>query len=727
MEFVDGVNLRELLRGGHLSPEEALAIVPPICEALQYAHDRGVVHRDIKPENILLDKEGKVKIADFGVARLLRSPAGPEPAAGSAAGAASGLTAEGVLGTPKYMAPEQADRPGEVDHRADIYSLGVVFYEMLTGELPGKPFEPPSRKVQVDVRLDEVVLRALEKNPELRYQQASEIKTDVKTIAGALSPAAGADAVGAAPPCIPFGAASPTSDKFILPAFLLAFFLGMFGAHRFYVGKTRTALLQLVTLGGLGIWAMVDWIRILCKAFPDGQGRKITRWTRRSADPSNPSVASAMGAEPASPPVGASAGGARIAAPAVGLLVAGAFKLYSSTATLERFLSDWGLRFSPGWRWLVGVCLVLFMLAPALLVLRGGVNMFRLRGRGWAIAAAVLAILFPPWYWLGIPIGIWALVILTRQEVRSAFEIAGTPTRSWRWALGSALGVFVVIALALGLSRGKPAATGSGMGAQAEIGRPDVQTHMENDLSSAAAPVPQSTPTVVTADGRSNSSTNPTAVSLPSREPPPAAESAPGLPSTALDPTWRQLLDRDQLIVVDGTNRRFHDELDTRTFDGWTYKKRAALERRSIDQLQGPHSAEYYRAINTLAALHSVAALPALREIAFDRRQKDNRDRWMAIRALGIIGDRSAVPELCHLVYHYNANSRWWAQISLVWLTGQNFGSDWRAWGAWWNRHNGRPPFNPQIIRWSRNQAPGGDPLRIPAASDRSFLDNMQR
>ena len=88
------------------------------------------------------------------------------------------------MGTPNYMAPEQIEHPGEVDHRADIYALGVVFYQMLTGELPGKPIEPPSKKVQIDVRLDEVVLRALEKKPELRYQQVSEVKSAVETITG---------------------------------------------------------------------------------------------------------------------------------------------------------------------------------------------------------------------------------------------------------------------------------------------------------------------------------------------------------------------------------------------------------------------------------------------------------------------------------------------------------------------------------------------------------------
>jgi serine/threonine protein kinase len=192
MEFVDGVSLRRLLAGGRISSREALAIVPQICDALQYAHDQGIVHRDIKPENVLMDRRGRVKVADFGLAKIvgtdaltpsLSHPMGeggaPTPGEGSAA-----LTEAGkIMGTPQYMSPEQIEAPGEVDHRADIYALGVVFYQMLTGELPGKKIEPPSRKVAIDVRLDEVVLRALEEKPALRYQQASILKTQVETIA----------------------------------------------------------------------------------------------------------------------------------------------------------------------------------------------------------------------------------------------------------------------------------------------------------------------------------------------------------------------------------------------------------------------------------------------------------------------------------------------------------------------------------------------------------------
>jgi len=179
MEFVDGVNLRQLLRTRKFTPEEALAIVPPLCDALQFAHDRGIVHRDIKPENLLLDKTGKVKVADFGIAKMLGTVNGN---GNSGEFVSPENVTQSAVGTPSYSAPEQKTDPQHVDSRADIYSLGVVFYEMLTGELPGKQLQPPSKKVQIDVRLDEIVLRALEKKPELRFQQVSEVKTLVETI-----------------------------------------------------------------------------------------------------------------------------------------------------------------------------------------------------------------------------------------------------------------------------------------------------------------------------------------------------------------------------------------------------------------------------------------------------------------------------------------------------------------------------------------------------------------
>lgn len=174
MEYVDGVNLRQAMRAGRFTPEQALGIVPVMCEALQYAHSQGVLHRDIKPENILLDAQGRVKIVDFGIAKILDENGGDEMM----------LTQSGArLGTAPYMAPEQIEKPATVDHRADIYSLGVVFYEMLTGELPLGRFAAPSEKAAVSGGMDEIVFRALAKERERRQQSAGEFKTQIEGVA----------------------------------------------------------------------------------------------------------------------------------------------------------------------------------------------------------------------------------------------------------------------------------------------------------------------------------------------------------------------------------------------------------------------------------------------------------------------------------------------------------------------------------------------------------------
>lgn len=171
MEFVAGVDLAQRIRAERVTPDEAVSIVRQVCDALDYAHDAGVVHRDIKPSNILVSADGRVKIADFGVAKLL----GP-------ATADVRLTMAGdALGTPLYMAPEQRDQPEGVDQRADLYSLGVVFYEMLTGELPKGNFPKPSER-GLSPEVDEPVLRALENEPARRYQRASELRCAVDRI-----------------------------------------------------------------------------------------------------------------------------------------------------------------------------------------------------------------------------------------------------------------------------------------------------------------------------------------------------------------------------------------------------------------------------------------------------------------------------------------------------------------------------------------------------------------
>ncbi|MBE0541234.1 MAG: protein kinase [Verrucomicrobia bacterium] len=329
MEYVDGVNLRQLLQGSRISPHEALAIVPQICDALQFAHDQGIVHRDIKPENILMDRRGRVKVADFGLAKIVgaESSFGVPPSGGSGAAAdrlkpeLQALTDAGkVMGTPQYMAPEQRDKPLEVDHRADIYALGVVFYQMLTGELPGKQIEAPSKTVHIDVRLDEVVLRALENKPELRYQQASVFKTQVENIAASES-------------------ASPPSEA------------------------------------------------------------------PKRSQPNEKLVNEAR---------------SRLKAPAIGLTIYGASSLLLIVIGLVQVISQ-----PPQSARIISMLSLLGSFFGVFVIVCAQ-RMLRLRNYRLAVTASILALLpfmyFPPIILFGIVFGIWSLIVLSKKEVREAFE-----------------------------------------------------------------------------------------------------------------------------------------------------------------------------------------------------------------------------------------------------------------------------------------------------------------
>ncbi len=184
MEFVDGCDLHQLVKSGQLDAEGALNAVSQVCDALQYAHEQGFVHRDIKPANVLMNHQGVLKVGDFGLAKLME---------GGDAGRteAMSLTMTGyAVGTPNYAAPEQLMGEGHVDHRADLYSLGVMFYEMLTREIPRGAPTPPSRAVRnLDVRIDGVVFKAMSPEPDARYQTAVELRHDVDTIRATPPPA----------------------------------------------------------------------------------------------------------------------------------------------------------------------------------------------------------------------------------------------------------------------------------------------------------------------------------------------------------------------------------------------------------------------------------------------------------------------------------------------------------------------------------------------------------
>lgn len=172
MEYVEGCPLDDLIASSKVSVPQALEIVGKVCEALAFAHAAGVVHRDIKPSNILIDATGNPRVADFGLARL------ELPSEDAQTLSRTGM----FMGTEAYAAPEQMKDAARADHRADIYSLGVLLYEMLTGEIPRGIFQPPSRKAGTDTRLDGVVQRALQERPEDRYQAATDLGRDVSTL-----------------------------------------------------------------------------------------------------------------------------------------------------------------------------------------------------------------------------------------------------------------------------------------------------------------------------------------------------------------------------------------------------------------------------------------------------------------------------------------------------------------------------------------------------------------
>lgn len=163
MELIEGPNVYALIRQKLLTPPRAFQVLAEVSDAVQFAHSRGVIHGDIKPGNIMLDTDGRVKLADFGLARLMvhgdRNADSWTP-----------------MGTPEYAAPELYDKNAAPDHRADIYSLGVVLHEMLTGAPPVGEFDLPGAAMGLDPRVDEVIARCMELQPAARYQSAAEVR-----------------------------------------------------------------------------------------------------------------------------------------------------------------------------------------------------------------------------------------------------------------------------------------------------------------------------------------------------------------------------------------------------------------------------------------------------------------------------------------------------------------------------------------------------------------------
>jgi serine/threonine protein kinase len=460
MEFVDGQNVRQLVEAGRLAAEAAVKLAMQVCDALQYAHDEGLVHRDIKPENILVDRKGRVKIADFGLARLV----GLTPAYLTLTGSHE------VMGTLYYMAPEQLRRSHRVDHRADIFSLGVVLYEMLTGELPVGRFAWPSHKARGDRRLDAIVLKALAREPEQRYQDAAELKRDLEAVLAAPAPAAlplAAEPLPAAAgrvgnwPCVRF--TIPLNSWFggeargevyrDNEALMIEFQQGWL-FRRLELKQVRIPFRDIVSLScQTESWLPTDkmprWMRNLQRTeliikttspkvlagLPfgkQGRGHLVVHAADRDAARQlvegvvHQTSAAAMSVLPAR-----AAGGApaptpqrQVLVPAAGLLLTGLVALaWSLALSVEMMHKVADGRPGATFGHLAAIIFSWFEAWAAAYLLAGAIQMLRLRNYRLVLSAACLALVpWSPAWVLGLPIGIWALVVLRRREVSEAFQ-----------------------------------------------------------------------------------------------------------------------------------------------------------------------------------------------------------------------------------------------------------------------------------------------------------------
>ena len=481
MEYIDGANLRQIIHTQTLSPEQALALVPQMCEALQYAHDEGVVHRDIKPENILVDKRGRAKIADFGLAKILGDRVLDTSLTGT----------QQVMGTLRYMAPEQMMGARDVDHRADIYALGVVFYELLTGELPLGRFPLPSERTPCDARLDEVVLKALERERERRYQQAQEIKTDVESISKTYRAGTGSPPPSPVPatpqraqPALSHDEFEQAADEIHAPAaglllvsciqaivlvgmiiFFVVSFLtyrgedfvrsmsftwaaGPIGAGfmlhlpvsllmlpaavqmrrlRSYEFALIASLLAMLPLGAtclftfpLGLWSLLVLLRPnVRQAFHTPLRDRPERWQARDAE-----LLANRRQDPAAYQRAFERVAIRVRAAGAGMLVMAGFDVAAAIVVSVSFVTQSRETLVLAPLLLIGVPAV-----TTLFIIAGAICMLRLRGWGLAVAGAVLCIaplsILASVRWI---IGLWALLTLLRRDVRLAFAHDDNPS-----------------------------------------------------------------------------------------------------------------------------------------------------------------------------------------------------------------------------------------------------------------------------------------------------------
>jgi serine/threonine protein kinase len=600
MQYVAGESLAERLhRQGHFPVDQALELVGQCLAGLQAAHSRGLIHRDVKPGNILIEQQtGRAMLVDFGLVRRLDESAR--------------MTATGVLmGTVDYIAPEQA-RGRSVDARADIYSLGVLCYQVLSGHLPfiaesptamvfQHAYEPPFPLEEAMPGLPppvvQIVGRMMAKDPDQRYPDCAAVLADIQAyrqgrpLAPAVSESkeAGPSEVLEEP---------KSTDEPELPE-----------------GLSR--LLAPGRGQGVREWAATMFRRHAPQYLQEMQGTSqqmdaaVAHYERRRNRLARLCHESRAIEAELSEQIEA-----HVAAAAAAAACATAATEHEKDAALARQREH----------------------EETQTALRSQHALQRQQGEDLEAqlsqADATLARLHSQRDLLN--------ARLKAAEARRAMELGAPPRSARRLQMMVGTAIATTVALVLGMSL---------------LGRSFVSSSRER-----VAVIPDTT-------------------AIPKVD-------------------HEAKLNEAQRSYRDWTEQYFKGLLNPPGLQGLGPYEKVVKEDEMLKQLASNDGHARIEAINTLVHLGSKKAVPGLLTIAAERRQKDNLDRWMATRALGLIGDLSVVPDLVHLTYHYNKNTQLWAQISLVRLTGENFGNDVTAWKRWWEAQGGAPPIAEQTVAW---------------------------
>ena len=794
MQFIEGQSLAQRLSSAKRLPvDEAVAIVEQCLAGLEAAHAQGLIHRDVKPGNILLERHsGRAVLVDFGLARHLNAD--------------SRMTATGVvMGTVNYLAPEQA-KGKAVDGRADIYSLGVMFYELLAGRLPflsdshtamifqhayEEPFPLKQGAPDVPQPLIDIIAHMMAKEPAERYPSCAAVLADLRAfregrplaipvalgVTSVAKASVGAASVGKAPVAKavrmpPKPAASPRAATASVPADYLA----ADSELRHTLLPPENPLQRAID------WAATIFHRHAPQYFQEMQTTTqqmdgaVDLYERRRNGLAN-LLDEARGIEAALfEQIEAQLAEAAAAADCL-----------DTSATQRERQAAQGKKHKH---------------EESAASLRSQYDLQRQQveelDRQLGKTDATLARLRSQ----------QQLLKARLQAAEARRQLEGGPTRPTRrrWLVPMAVGTgaMAVMSLILILSRdlGSPVPIepppttivpsrdpqegfktvvegvgwgGFRVGATREaliklFGPPDPNTdpaghrlywteryHVDCDMDEAHRAVRFSSgfELPLTSGIRIGSSESealsaygiPDATESRTRAKllhfnkhgvrvlvsdgkvisfsvfkPRAAELSPKPSTDARGATFARdaKLNDAQRQWRDSSERQFKTLLDPPQWHGLSAAERAAKEEELLLQLTNNDRNTRISAINALAVLDSKRAVPGLLAIATARKDGNNRDRWMAIRALGILGDASVVPELVHLTYHYNRDTRTWAQISMVRLTGENFADYLAAWRRWWESQGGRPPISEERIAWGPSAGVPASPAEaLPASGPR--------